>query len=229
LRSPEKGEVKLRKSEIDILIADDHPIVRQGLRQVLAAEADLRIVGEAEDGETALRMMKESKPDIAILDLNMPKMSGFEVARIIRQKELPVAIIFLTIYSDQEMFNKALNLGAKGYVLKDSAVSDIVSSIRAITLGQCFTSPSVTTHLFNRAAKAASAMDKPMGLASLTPAEMRVLRLIAEYKTNKEIADELCIHYRTVENHRNNICSKLNVHGSHSLLKFALKHSAEIG
>jgi DNA-binding NarL/FixJ family response regulator len=217
------------KNEIQILIVDDHPIVRQGLRQVLEAEPNLRIVGEAEDGETALRMMKEIKPDIAILDLNMPKMSGFEVARIVQQKELPVAIIFLTIYSDQEMFNKALNLGAKGYVLKDSAVSDIVNSIRAITRGQCFTSPSITTYLFHRTAKAASTPDKPLGLASLTPAEMRVLRLIAEYKTNKEIADELCIHYRTVENHRNNICGKLNVHGSHSLLKFALKHSSEIG
>jgi DNA-binding NarL/FixJ family response regulator len=217
------------KNEIHLLIADDHPIVRQGLRQVLEAVPNLRIVGEAEDGEMALRMMKELKPDIAILDLNMPKMSGFEVARIIQQKELPVAIIFLTIYSDKEMFNKALNLGARGYVLKDSAVSDIVSSIRAITRGQCFTSPSLTTYLFNRTAKEASAPDKPLGLASLTPAEMRVLRLIAEYKTNKEIADELCIHYRTVENHRNNICSKLNVHGSHSLLKFALKHGSEIG
>jgi DNA-binding NarL/FixJ family response regulator len=217
------------RNPIHILIADDHPIVRQGLRQVLEAEPSLKIVAEAEDGETALRMVKEIRPDIAILDVNMPKMGGFEVARIIGQKELAVEVIFLTIYSDEEMFNKALNLGAKGYVLKDSAVSDIVNSIRAVTRGQCFTSPSITTYLFNRATREQSLTDKPAGLSALTPTEMRVLRLIVEYKTNKEIADELCIHYRTVENHRTNICNKLDVHGSHSLLKFALKHRSEIG
>ena len=213
------------KGELRILLADDHPIFRKGLRQTIEAEAGLRVVAEAEDGETALRLLQELRPELAVLDINMPKADGLEVAREVRQRKLPIEVIFLTMHSEEAVFNRALELGVKGYVVKDSAVTDIVNSIRAVAAGQNYTSPSVTSHLFKRAGRAVA---KLPSLADLTPTERRILRLIADYKTSKEIAEELCIHYRTVENYRTSICAKLDLHGSHALIKFALQHQAEL-
>lgn len=216
------------ESAVEILIADDHPIVRQGLRQTIESGAGLKVVAEAGDGQEALAKIKELKPRVAILDIQMPLLDGFGVARAVREEGLPVELVFLTVYRDEEIFNAALDLGVRGYVLKDSAVSDIVACVRAVASGEHYASPALTSHLVNRSRRAAALVEERPGLASLTPTERQVLRLIADYKTSKEIAAELFISPRTVETHRNNICQKLDLHGSHALMKFALAHKSEL-
>jgi len=131
--------------EIRILIADDHPIMRQGLKQIIEIEPNLKVVGEAANGREALAMIEELMPDAAILDVDMPHQDGFQVARALAAKKNPAAIIFLTIHSEEQMFHAALDLGAKGYVLKDSAIDDIVTAITEAVAGRAFTSLPMTT------------------------------------------------------------------------------------
>jgi DNA-binding NarL/FixJ family response regulator len=216
------------KTEIKIVIADDHPLVRDGLRRAIEAAANLKVVAEAGDGQTALDRILALKPDVAVLDIDMPGMSGFDVARALREKGIPSAIIFLTIHREEDFFNEALDLGAQGYVLKDSAASDIVTGIKAVADGQHFTSPAMTSYLINRSRRAAEFRRSKPTLDDLTPTERQVLRLIADYKTSKEIADELGVSHRTIETHRANISAKLELRGSHSLMKFALSHKSEL-
>lgn len=216
------------KTEIRIVIADDHPIFRKGLRSVIETDPRLKIVGEAEDGEVALEQIQTFQPDIAILDMEMPNKSGFEVMQEIREKKLPLAVIFLTMHKDERFFNAALDQGANGYVLKDSAATDIVASIKTVASGQTFISPQLSTYLLNRHARVTSLVEQKPGLSNLTPAEREVLRLIAANKTNKQIGDELHISIRTVEKHRANVSEKLELHGSHVLLSFALEHKSEL-
>lgn len=216
------------RDEIRLLIADDHPIVRKGLRQVIEAEAELKVVAEADDGVMALERIKQIQPHIAILDIHMPKMSGFELARAIREQGIVVDIIFLTMHKAEDMFNAAIDLGVKGYVLKESAVTDIVGSIRAVAAGQPYISPQLSSFLFTRSARPPASPQAWPGLEALTPTERRVLKMIAEYQTSKQIADQLFIHPRTVDNHRANICQKLGLRGTHSLMKFAVEHKSEI-
>ncbi len=213
---------------IRLLIADDHPLLRAGLRQVIATDPHLQIVAEAADGATALELLTTHQPDVAVLDIAMPQLTGFALLRELWAQRLTTAVVFLTMYHDEEMFNEALDLGALGYVLKDSATTDITSAIRAAASGQPYISPAISTYLFNRAKRATSLVQQLPGLHDLTPTERRVLKLIAENLTSKEIASELFISYRTVENHRANICQKLDLKGSHSLLKFAFDHKSEL-
>ena len=215
-------------SQITILIADDHPIFRKGLLQVIEIEPDLAIVGEAADGQTALEQIKTLKPDVAVLDIDMPKKNGFVLAQEIGDCKLPVKIVFLTMYKEENAFNRALDLGVKGYLLKDSAVTDIVAGIRAVANGQHFISPAISSYLINRHTRAGRLEDEKPGLKDLTPTERRILKLIADNKTSKEIAAELFISARTVDNHRTNIATKLELHGSHALLKFAFDHKSEL-
>ena len=216
------------KGETRIFLADDHPLLREGLRKVIERESWMVIVGEADDGERALALIEESRPDVAVLDVEMPKMSGFEVARAVRERRLPVEIVFLTMHRDEDIFNKALDAGAKCYVLKDSAVIEIVGCIKAAVKGGHYISPSVSGYLVNRSARAGALAEQVPALRDLTETEQRILRLISEYKTSKEIASCLGISYRTVENHRTNISNKLELRGSHALLKFALEHKSEL-
>jgi DNA-binding NarL/FixJ family response regulator len=213
---------------IRLLIADDHPLLRAGLRQVIATDPHLQIVAEAADGATALELLTAHQPDVAVLDIEMPNLTGFALLRALRAQRLTTAVVFLTMYHDEEMFNEALDLGALGYVLKDSATTDITRAIRAVAVGQPYISPAISSYLFNRATRATTLMQQLPQLSDLTPTERRVLKLIAENMTSKEIAAKLFISYRTVENHRANICQKLNLKGSHSLLKFAFDHKSEL-
>lgn len=215
-------------NEIRIVIADDHPIFRKGLRGTIETDPKLKIVAEAEDGEQALDLIQTHKPEIAILDMEMPHKDGFEVIQEIQEKKLPVLVIFLTMHKDERFFNTAMNRGAKGYVIKESAVHDIIAGIKAVASGQHFISPLLSTYLLNRHQRAASLAEQKPGLSHLTPAEREVLRLIAANKTSKQIADELFIAVRTVEKHRANISEKLELHGSHALLNFALEHKSEL-
>lgn len=218
-------------NKITIVIVDDHPLFRKGLRQVIEAEADLEILGEAGDGQRALCLIRAHKPKIAIVDIAMPTLDGFELVRAVRKDNVPLAVIFLTMYgSDEGILKKALDLDVRGYVVKDSAVTDIVSSIHAVASGRHFTSPALTTYLIQNARQTAvdSAKSTDQGWKELSPSELRVLELVAEYKTSGDIADALCISRRTVESHRTHICQKIGLHGSHALMKFALERKASI-
>lgn len=212
------------KEEIRILIADDHPLLRQGLRQAIESDPTLIVIADVGDGKSALERVRKLRPHIAVLDVNMPGLDGFGVAQAIRQEALPVEIIFLTVYRERTFFNQALDLGAKGYILKDSASTDIVTGIRAVASGEYFTSPALTSYLINRQRSPLETPTVAGGLESLTPTERRILGLIAAYKTSKEIGDELNISFRTVNTHRANICQKLDLQGNHALMKFALAH-----
>ncbi len=214
-------------TEITVLIADDHPIFRKGLCEIIAAEPALKLIAAVEDGERALEMIREHRPRVAVLDVDMPGKDGIAVARAVKESRLPVAVVLLTMHRNERFFNAALDLGVQGYVLKDSAISEIVSAIRAAASGQCYVTPLLTDYLLNRR-RALDRAEDQTGLSSLTDAERRVLKLVADYKTSKEIADELFISVRTVDRHRANIALKLDLKGPHALLQFALEHKAEL-
>jgi DNA-binding NarL/FixJ family response regulator len=215
------------EDHIKILIADDHPIVRQGLRQMIEADEKFSVVGEAGDGAETLRLIEERRPDVAVIDIDMPELSGFEVVREIRRKNIGVEIIFLTMHSEEEVFQTALDLGVVGYVLKDSATTDIVAGIKSIAAGKPFISPALSALLLNRRRRVEKLKNEKPELDLLTPTERRILKMIAEDKTSKEIGAELFISHRTVHAHRANICRKLDLHGNLALVKFALTHKHE--
>ena len=212
------------QNELSIIIADDHPIFRDGLRNIIASEPGFKVVGEAGDGEIALELIQKMSPAIAVLDISMPKLDGLMVARQLFALRLPVKVILVTMYREQKLFTQAIDAGVKGYVLKDSAITDIVSCIKAVVAGQNYTSPELTTYLVNRVRQSDTAQAPRSDLDGLTSTEIKVLSLIVDYKTSKEIAQELFISPRTVDTHRNNICQKLGIHGSHALIKFARGH-----
>lgn len=213
---------------IRILIADDHPVFRQGLRQIIETDPQLKVSAEAADGEQALARLQDTPVDVAMLDLTMPLKDGFAVAREARELRLAVPLVFLTMHKDEHYLHAALDLGVRGYVLKDSAITEIVSCLKAVVAGEDYISPALSSYLIRRSNRAASLAAAKPALEQLTPAERRVLKLIAEGQTSRTIAAELGIGIRTVEHHRNNITTKLELHGSHALIKFALQHQAEL-
>jgi len=214
--------------EIRIVIADDHPVFRRGLCMVIASDPVLKVVGEAENGDEAVARISELRPDVALLDIDMPGQNGFDVARQLQSLRIQPAIIFLTMHEDEALFNSAFDLGAQGYLLKDSAVSDIVAGIKTVVSGRNFISPSLSTFLVSRARRATTLVEHKPSILDLTPTERRVLKLIAENNLTSDIAAKLGISLRTVENHRAHICQKLDLRGSNALLKFALTHKSEL-
>ena len=215
-------------NEIHIIIADDHPIVRKGLRQIIEADLRLKVLAEADDGEAAVKLIEELKPEIAVIDVDMPKLDGFGVARELQKRRLSTKIVFLTIHSEEDLFHAAMDLGVSGYILKDSAVFEIVNGIKAVSEGQYFVTPSLTSFLIQRRQRVQNFEQTAPQISRLTPTEKRIVQMISDYKSSKEIAAELFIHYRTVENHRTNICQKLGLSGHNALLKFALEHKSEL-
>jgi DNA-binding NarL/FixJ family response regulator len=213
---------------IRIVIADDHPIVRKGLRRVIEEEPDFEIVAEAGDGETGLELIRKLRPKVAVLDLDMPRLNGFAVAVEIRRCNLSVEIIFLTIHNEVDLLHKAMNLGGSGYIVKETALVDIVDGIRSVAAGRPYVSPSMTPALLQRRARVQALEEATPGLNDLTRSERRILSMIAMGKATSAIAAELFIHQRTVETHRASICHKLRLHGANSLLRFALEHKAEL-
>jgi DNA-binding NarL/FixJ family response regulator len=215
-------------SEIRILIADDHPVFRAGLRQVIEMNAGLKVVAEAEDGLMALARVREHQPDVIVLDVDMPGMDGFDVVRALRQEKLTVEVVFLTMHKDEDIFNAAMNIEVRGYVVKDSAVTDIVASIRAVHAGRPFISPALSAYLLNRTQRASRLTQEKPGIHQLTPTERRILKLLSENKTSREIAGEMYVSHRTIENHRANICQKLGLHGNNALLQFAIENKSQL-
>ena len=190
--------------EIRIVIADDHPLMRKGLRLSVEEDRSLKVVGEASDGEAALSLIKNLHPHVVLLDIEMPKLDGLGVARELVKSGLKTEIIFLTFHSNQDLFRSAMELGCKGYILKDSAVQEVVAGIHAVASGRPYISSAITADLLQNRNQADAKSSSGL-TSSLTPTELRIMRLIAGGKTSKEIGADLSIHYRTVENHRTNI------------------------
>jgi DNA-binding NarL/FixJ family response regulator len=211
-----------------VLIVDDHPLFRNGLRQVIQSDSRFELAGEAGDGAAAWKLIQEKKPDVAVLDVNLPGLTGLEITRKIRDKKLRTRVIILTMLKEEDLINRALDFGVNGFVLKENAVEDILDAIAAAAAGEHYLSPAVSSYLVRRRSRAeALAAHKP-GLDDLTKAERRILKLVAEKKTSREIAAELFISPRTVEAHRANISAKLDLRGSHSLLQFALENRSSL-
>jgi DNA-binding NarL/FixJ family response regulator len=203
---------------------DDHPVVRSGLHAAIDQDPLLEVVGEAPDGEAAIAQIERLRPDIAVMDINMPKRDGIAAVREIRKRNLPVGIVFLTVHEGADLFHRAMDLGANGYLLKESALLEIVSAIRAVSEGGYYVTGSMMTHLLGRRAGAQQQAGQAKAISELTPAELRILRMVAASKASKDIAAELGLNFRTIENRRAAICEKLDLHGVNALLKFALEN-----
>ncbi len=210
---------------IRILIADDHPLMRKGLRLSIEEDPGLEVVAEASDGEMALAFVQKFRPHIALLDIEMPKLDGLGVAREIVKRGFETKIIFLTFHTNEDLFRSAMDLGSAVYILKDNAAQEVVTGVRAVASGRPYLSSAITAGLLQRR-EAPSPKPDQSPAENLTPTERRVMQLIANGKTSKEIGSELSIHYRTVENHRTNITRKLGLEGegANALLRFVLQN-----
>ena len=211
-----------------IVIGEDHHFFRDGLLRALEGAHGFQVVAEATDGLSALEHIRSLKPDVVILDIGLPRMNGFAVVRTLRAEQLPVEVIILTIHDDEAMFEEALELGVKGYLLKDCTDAELLRCICAVVSGQHYTSPSMTTYLVKKTRRVERFVQETPGLRLLTPQEREILRLIAQDKTSKEIAHEMGVARKTVDAHRSNICRKLEIHGQHVLSKFAARHRTEL-
>lgn len=213
-------------SEITILIADDHPVFQRGLREIIETDARLKVVAAVGDGETALAELRRLAPTVAVVDVDMPKLDGLGVLAAVRDEALATKIVLLTMYKEERFLSSALDSGASGYVVKDSAIEEITTAIRAAANGENFVSPTLAGLLFKRLQKNGASTASPQD--TLTLSERRVLRLVADSKTSKQIADELFISVRTVDHHRANICAKLSLEGKNALLTYALTNKTAL-
>lgn len=213
-----------KNKKVEIIIADDHPIFRNGLKQIIEEDDGIEIIGFAENGQKALDIIDEMNPEIAILDIDMPKMTGLQVLKELKKSKSSTKIIFLTVFSSEDIFDEAMELGVSGFVLKDCAVNDIVECIYKVSEDNYYISPSISNLLITRRDKIKKLEKENPNLTDLTKSELKILKSISEGKTSKEIGEEMFISYKTVENHRSNMISKLGLKGSFSLIKFALEN-----
>ena len=214
--------------KIKVFLVDDHPVFRHGLREIIHADPRFEVVGECGDGDTALAEIPKAKPQVVILDVNLPGRSGLEVARALHATRPRVACLMLTMLADESAFNAAMDAGAQGYLLKDDAMEMVLLSLKTVAAGGVYLSPAISAWLVRRHQRGSALKEEKTGLLALTATERRVLQLVAENKTNKEIGEALFISHRTVETHRSNICRKLELQGAHMLLQFAIEHRSEI-
>jgi two-component system response regulator NreC len=209
-------------SKIQILLVDDHEIVRTGLRMMLLAEDDLDIVGEVNSGEEALQAVRNLTPDVVLMDVAMPGIGGIEATRKIKAANADTAVLALTMHEDEQYFFEMLNAGASGYIPKRAAPDDLVSAIRVVSQGNVFLYPTLAKLLVNDFLERAETGETPPA-EELTPREREVLTHIAEGYTNREIAENLVISVKTVDRHRENIMQKLNLHNRVELVKYAIE------
>ena len=211
-----------------IVIVDDHPIVRAGMRAILDSAGDIDILGEGVNGADALRLVNEHDPDVLALDVSLPDMNGVAVTRTLRQQGARTAILILTVHNDPQTIFGLLESGAVGYVLKDEALETLVSAVRSAARGETWLSPAVAGQVVRRAV-AGSASDATEALSALTPREVEVLRLIARGLDNTAIAQELVLTKRTVQNHISNIYGKLNVASRTEAALLAIRRGLDLG
>ena len=214
--------------QLTIVIADDHPIVRQGLIRVIENEPQYKLVGEASNGKEALELIQKYNPDLAVLDIEMPILGGLDVLKTISKTKNKTKFVILTMYNDEEYFNAAMNSGVKGYLLKDSMLIEIIECFEIILQNKHYISPKISEYLIGRKEKEKSFKSSFPSLEKLTKMEIQVLKLLSENMTSKRIADEMFISEKTVENHRASICSKLELKGYNALLSFALKNKSQL-
>lgn len=209
---------------ITVIIADDHPLFRRGLLEVLEPDGAFQIIAEAGNGSDALALIERHHPHIALLDISMPVLSGLDVAERMQALRLPSAAVLLTMYRETAVFRRALDAGVRGYVLKDSAVIEIVACLHTVAAGRAYISPALSTELLTHHANQSS--PTVLAIGSLTAAERPILQLIARGHTSSEIAASLNKSVKTIENHRSHICQKLGLTGPQALLRFALENKA---
>ncbi|KAA6465231.1 response regulator transcription factor [Acidobacteria bacterium AB60] len=212
------------EAPITVLIADDHPLLRQGLRTAITAESDLQVIAEAANGEEALQQIVSLAPHVAILDIDMPRCDGFAVMRELNRLGLTVGVIVLTLHTGTDLLEEALEIGVRGYFLKSSAAIDIAEGIRRVANGDSYFSREVQQLLREGTVR----QPIPAELAGLTPVEVRLVQQIASGKTSREIAAFLNLSARTIENYRTAICGKLNLTGPNALLRYALSKRAAL-
>ena len=213
--------------DIHIFIVDDHPVFRRGLRSVIESEKGMVVAGEAADGESALSYLLKHRVDVVVLDLDMPKMDGLDLAKSLAKRNIESSILILTMYQEPQLIRRARELGITGFVSKENAATEIPPAIRAVAGGKFYACPLLAPFITSEKSPTMHDIGSPL-LHRLSSSEQRVLKLIAENKSTKQIAMQLLISPRTVENHRTNICSKLEIHGSHALLRFLIENKSFI-
>lgn len=206
-----------------IIIAEDHTILREGLRALLSSQPDFEIVGEAENGRDAIRCVGEGNPDLILIDLSMPKMNGLEAIKEIKKQNSDTKVIVLTVHKTEEYILAALQAGADGYVLKDATHAELEMAITNVLKGKRFLSPGISEKVIGGYLEGKMSVNAKSTWDTLTQREREILKLIAEGNKNKEIADYLCISLKTVEKHRTNLMKKLDLHNVASLTAFAME------
>jgi two-component system response regulator NreC len=206
-----------------VVLADDHVVVRKGLRFVLDREADIEVVGEAGDGSQAVELVGELTPELVVMDIAMPRLGGIDATAQITKRYPGVAVIILSMYSDEEYIVRALAAGAKGYLLKDSAEEDLVAAVRSVSTGRPFFSPVIANMLLDDYLRQMQQRGLTDSYDMLSDREKEVLYLLAEGKTNKEVAATLGISPYTVETHRNHLMQKLNLHNTAEIVLYAVR------
>ena len=209
--------------KIRVLLADDHTLMRRGLRLIVEQQPDLVVVGEAEDGRQAVALSASVKPDVAVLDIGMPNLNGIEAAKQLTDGDSGAAVVILSMHADETYILRALKAGARGYLLKDSAESDLVRAIRSVAEGKSFFSPAVSKVMLEDYVKKLQRTGSEDSYDLLTPREREILQLVAEGKSNKEVANLLRLSVYTVETHRANIMEKLKLKSVPELILYAVR------
>lgn len=210
-------------SKITLILADDHAVVRTGLRMLLEAQPDMKIIAEAESGREAVNKVRSLQPDVVLMDIQMPDVNGIEATKQIKKLAPATAVLALTMHEDDQYFFEMLHAGASGYVPKRAAPDDLLTAIRTVSRGEVFLYPSLASRLVQDYLHRAESGDHLLADDDLTPREQEVLILIAEGFTNPEIAEKLVISVKTVDRHRENLMRKLNMHSRIDLVKYAIK------
>ncbi|MFI5251263.1 MAG: response regulator [Bacteroidota bacterium] len=211
---------------IRLIFADDHSIVRNGLRTLFRSNKDFSIVGEAADGEEALELANKRNPDVAILDISMPKLNGVDTTRLIKQAHPNMKVLILTIHEDEAYVYQMIRAGANGYILKNSEKNEILAAVRAVFANETFFSPGISKLMiekFIQRARTEVSEDGPPDL-TLTSRELEVLQFISQGLTNREIADKLSLSLNTINTHRAKIMQKLDIHDTANLVRYALEN-----